>query len=170
MKNKIVYLLIGPKGSGKSFIGTLMDERLGIRFIRVENISKKVKKDRQIDDQSYIQEAFQAIEKGVREALKYTDKIVFESTGVTDSFDRMLENLKKDFAVITIGIRANEMLCLHRVKSRDQSIHVNVSDEQVNQINSQVLRKNIKTDFAITNENKSPEQLMGEIKMIIRQS
>jgi shikimate kinase len=52
MKNKIVYLLIGPKGSGKSFIGTLMDERLGIRFIRVENISKKVKKDRQIDDQS----------------------------------------------------------------------------------------------------------------------
>ncbi|EOZ98800.1 hypothetical protein A33Q_1454 [Indibacter alkaliphilus LW1] len=37
MKSKIIYLLIGQKGSGKSFIGTLMEKEFGIKFIRVED-------------------------------------------------------------------------------------------------------------------------------------
>jgi len=35
MKRKEIILLIGQKGSGKTFIGTLVDKELGITFIRV---------------------------------------------------------------------------------------------------------------------------------------
>jgi shikimate kinase len=163
MNTKTIYLLIGPKGSGKSFIGTLMDKELGIKFIRVEDWIVEVKNDRQIDNQSYINEAFQTIEKGVRKALNQYDNVVFESTGLTDNFDQMLKRLRQDFSVITIRIQANDDLCLNRVKTRDKSIHINVSDDQVNKINRQVREKEMKTNFTLINENKSADEIVIEI-------
>jgi len=73
---------------------------------------------------------------------------------LTDNFDQILENLRGDFSVITIGEKANDKLCLDRVKSRDQTFHIDVSDEQVNQINQQVREKNSATDLFLFNENK----------------
>ena len=106
--------------------------------------------------------------KKLRESLNNSDKIVFESTGLTVYFDRMLKDLRRDFSVVTIGIRANDDLCLKRVKTRDLSIHINVSDDEVNEINRQVKEKKIKTDFTITNENKSAGELTKEITEIIK--
>ena len=49
---KEIFLLIGQKGSGKSFIGTLMDKEFGINFIRVEDWAKKIRKDRDVDNEA----------------------------------------------------------------------------------------------------------------------
>ena len=38
-----IYLLIGAKGSGKSFIGNLMEREFNIKFLRVEDWVKNVK-------------------------------------------------------------------------------------------------------------------------------
>ena len=167
MNKKTIYLLIGQKGSGKSFIGELMDRKFGIKFIRVENWVKEIKKGREIDNPSYLNDAFFVIENGIRDALKLNDKIVFESTGLTNSFDQMLINLRKDFSVFTIQIEADRDTCLTRVKSRDQSIHINVSDEQIKNINEQVQLKKIETDYFIDNEKKSEGELKQEIVKII---
>ena len=35
---KTLYMLIGPKGAGKSYIGRLVSQRTDIRFLRVESI------------------------------------------------------------------------------------------------------------------------------------
>ncbi len=167
-KIKIIYLLIGPKGSGKSFIGVMMEKEFGIKFVRVEDRVKEIRRGRQINDHSYLKEAFEVIENFIREFLNDNDKIVFESTGLTIYFDRMLKDLRRDFSVVTIGIRANDDLCLNRVKTRDLSIHINVSDDEVNEINKQVKEKQIKTDFTLINENKSAGELTKEIAEIIK--
>jgi shikimate kinase len=169
MNKKTVYLLIGQKGSGKSFTGALMDRKFGIKFIRVENWVKQIKKGREIDNPSYLNDAFCVIENGIRDALKQNDKIVFESTGLTSNFDQMLINLRKDFLVFTIQIEAEKDTCLTRVKTRDQSIHINVSDEQVNNINEQVQLKKFDTDYFIDNEKKSEDELKQEIEKIIQE-
>ena len=163
MKSKIIYLLIGQKGSGKSFIGTLMEKEFGIKFIRVEDWAKKIKKDRNVDNEAYLKQVFEEIESGIRDSLIDKDKIVFESTGLTEYFDIMLESLRRDFQVTTIGIYADSTTCLERVKSRDQNIHINVSDDQVLMINNQVRERNFETDFLIINENKSEKELINEI-------
>lgn len=141
MKEKSIDLLIGQKGSGKSFIGTLMEDEFGIKFLRVEDWAKQVKRERDFDNLSYIKEFFLTIERLVRTILEHNDEIVFESTGLSDSFDQMLENLRHDFLLITIGIKANDELCLDRVSNRDQTIHINISDDQIMLINKQVLEK-----------------------------
>lgn len=167
MKNKSIYLLIGQKGSGKSFIGTLMEKELGIKFLKVEDLAKQIKGNREIDDQSYIKEYFQTVEREVRTILKINDKIVFESTGLTANFDQMLENLRNDFSVITMGVNASDELCLYRVRTRDQINHINISDDQVNKINHMVKKKLLITDFNLINDNKTKEQLISEIKQLI---
>jgi len=167
MKNKQIYLLIGQKGSGKSFIGSMFEKYFSIDFVRVENWLLGVKKDRDLFDEKYLEESFQTIENGVRQALKKTEILVFESTGLTEYFDSMLSNLKPDYNITTIKVKADSKICLKRVLSRDQSIHINISDKEVEEINSSVLQKNINTDYIIDNNNKSIDDLKEEIRRII---
>lgn len=138
---KTIYLLIGQKGSGKSFIGTIFEQEFGIRFLRVEDWARQIMMGREIDDETYLNQVFEAIEAGVRDSLMGANEIVFESTGLTPHFDRMLENLQRDFRVKTIYINAQADTCLNRVKSRDLTIHIDVSDQQVNMINEKVVER-----------------------------
>jgi shikimate kinase len=166
----VIYLLLGPKGSGKSFVGNLIEEKLGIKFIRVEDWAKAVRRGRSVSDNAYIEEVFQTIETGVRAAAIQYPNIVFESTGITPFFDRMLDNLRGNHNVITIRIFAAAQLCVSRVKTRDQSIYINVSDEEINEINRQVVAKNLVTDFQVDNNNKTTEELLTELRTIIKTS
>lgn len=168
MNNKSVFLLIGQKGGGKSFIGNLFEKNFGIKFIRVEDWAKRIKKERAVDNEEYLMQVFDEIEKGIRETLLSADKIVFESTGLTKYFDQMLYSLRQDYKVTTIEIYADSNICLERVKTRDQNIHINVSDEQVLMINEMVRGRSFKSDFSIMNENKSETELIIEISSIIQ--
>jgi shikimate kinase len=168
MPDKKIFLLIGQKGSGKSFIGTLMEKEFQIHFLRVEKWAKDVKRDRAIDNIEYLNEVFTVIEQGVRNELNSCDEIVFESTGITNQFDRMLGNLRHDFRVVTIGVHAESNLCLERVQTRDQSIHINVSDKEVQSINKQVLLKAQQTDYGIHNDNATYESLVKNVSDIVQ--
>lgn len=167
---KTLYLLIGPKGSGKSYIGSLLDRYFGIRFVRVEEWARRVKRGRAINDESYLQEVFDVIERGVRQMLESADQIVFESTGLTGHFDTMLARLQADFVVVPVGVRARSDLCLQRVRERDASIHIDVSDAQVMEIHRAVMEKDCRYEYEIENSDKSEAQLLGELKIIINRS
>lgn len=167
MKEKKIFLLIGQKGSGKSYIGSIMETKFGIDFIRVEDWAKNIKKERSMDDQGYLKQVFETIEDGVRSRMNLSDTIVFESTGLTGYFDRMISSLKKDFKLVTIGIKANPEICLERVFSRDSTIHIEFSETQVGFINDKVRERNFKTDFIITNQSKSESELIAELKSVL---
>jgi predicted kinase len=168
--NRIIYLLIGPKGSGKSFIGSLFQEYFGITFVRVEDWAKTIKRDRNVDNDEYIKEVFSAIGKGIFEIMETHDSIVFESTGLSEHFENMLADLSLKFRVIQIQVKADLDLCLRRVKTRDQAIHINVSDEQVHAINTAVAQKQRDIKLIIENTHKTKEQLIDEIRNLMKVS
>ena len=167
MNRKEIFLLIGQKGSGKSFLGTIFDMEFGIRFIRVEDWIRQIKKDRDIFDEIYLKQVFTEIENGIREMLNETDRLVFESTGLTHYFDKMLESLKKDFRVTTIGVYADSRICLDRVRTRDQTIHINISDDQVSMINEKIRARDFETDYQIDNENRTEKEIIEDLKNIV---
>jgi shikimate kinase len=167
-KNKTIFLLIGPKGSGKSFIGTLFEKHFNVHFVRVEDWAKEVKKKRNIENETYVQEVFIAIEEGIKRALDDRDALVFESTGLTEHFDRMLANLKAAFHIVLIKIEAPLEICLTRVRTRDPSIHIDVSDNQVNKINELVRQKDWEFDFVMENSNATAEELRSQIEEILK--
>ena len=163
---KRIFLFIGPKGSGKSYLGDLMQRHSGIPFLRVEDWAKKVKKDRAFSDETYLKDVFETIEQGVRACLENNGACSFESTGLTAHFDKMMSSLSKDYHVRTIGVQCPPEVCLQRVKHRDQTMHINVSDEHVEQINRLVREKDMKTDFSIANNNKKENELLQELRVI----
>jgi shikimate kinase len=167
MNTRKVYILIGPKGSGKTFIGTLFRKCFHVEFVRVEDWILPMKKGRSIDNEGYIREAFQTMEAGIRKALQKTDRLAFESTGLSEHFDTLLENLKHDFRVITIRVMADPQRCLSRIHARDQSVHINVSDRDVEKINAMVISKNAETDFTIHNDDRSEEDLLTDLRNIL---
>ena len=165
-----IYLLIGPKGSGKSFIGKLIDTQFDIRFLRVEDWVKNLSpQSAAMEDESYLEAVFYEIEHGVRRELKKASPVVFESTGLTTYFDEMFARLSRDFRMTTIGVRADPVCCLERVKSRDQSIHIDIPIDTVKAINDQVLEKNMKTDYILQNNEANLESLKARLKKIIEQ-
>jgi shikimate kinase len=164
---KTIYILIGAKGSGKSFVGKLAEKEFGIPFLSVENLVKDIKKDREVTNELYRIEAFAVIENNVREFLSENSSVIFESVGVTHQFDTMLESLKEDFNVITIGIKTDPNLCLERFRTRDSSNHVNLSVEEVKMINSAFYNKNMRMDFIIDNNNKSADEIIAVLDNII---
>lgn len=170
-KKRKIFLLIGPKGSGKTFKGTIFKKHFNIDFIRLEDWFLDLKiGTADIRDDNYVRQSFQIIEKGIREAVHERDSLVFESTGLTVHFNNMLLSLKSDFTLVTIKINTDIDLCLKRVQERDQSIHINISDEQVEKINSMTALKHHNTDFTIDNSDKSVDDLIEEIKKIIEGS
>lgn len=166
---KTVFLLIGPKGSGKSYIGALFRQRFNIPFIRVEDWVKGLKKDKDFSDEAYIREVFQVIEAGIVKELEDKQNLVFESTGYSEHFDRMLANLKMNYRVVLVKIRAGNDLCLQRVKSREQSIHIPYSDADILAINELVATKILTSDFEIDNNSASPAELEQAIAAMLRE-
>ena len=169
MKEQTIYLLVGAKGSGKTFIGSLMEKEFNVRFLRVEDWAKHIKKGRSIHDESYLKEVFATIENGVRVQLQEHQSIVFESTGLTHYFDQMLNSLKKDFKMIVIGVLADLKLCTARVRTRDRQIHIDVSEEQLMEINKQVVSNMMATDHIVSNDNKPVHSLIRELGIIVNQ-
>jgi len=163
---KHIIILIGLKGSGKTYIGTLIQDKLGIKFFRVENIWLSLTTERLSNE--YIIEGFGKVEKELDRLLKDTDWITIESTGTTDYFTTFLGNIKTRYDVKLVKIKTNPELCLKRVKSRDSSIHVPVSDNIVDKINRDALKVDLQYDLIVNNDKSTDKEIIESIQKIIK--
>lgn len=170
MQDKTIFLLIGPKGCGKSYIAQLMSKEFSIDYVDIEDFAKHVHKDQHIDDDCYLKEVFKKIETGIRNLLNEKDRIIFESIGLSENFDTLFENLDRDFKVVTIGVYADNDTCMKRIQDRDPSVQLDLTQEQLEEINQLIKEKNIETRFRIDNEDKTMYQLMNELSDIVEEN
>ncbi|MBS1550851.1 MAG: shikimate kinase [Bacteroidetes bacterium] len=161
---KTVYILIGLKGSGKTYIGNLLYETLSIPFLRVENIFLKTKTENPLKDQNYISSGFRNVENEIRSLLMKIDQLTIESTGIGTQFESMVSNLKKDFIVKLIKVSSDPELCYKRVKNRDQSDHISVSDDQLFEINKLAGKVLLNFDQVIHNNTESDSAIIEEFR------
>ena len=163
-----IYLLLGPKGSGKSYAGRLMEAELNIPFCPVEQWLLELKQSPDLNNDAYLQAVFARIEEGVRTALQSATVVCFESTGLTPWFDGMLASLQQDFRVITIRLQADADVCLNRVEARDASTHLPHSWETVADINRQVAEKNVPAMHTISNSENNREALLKALQAVVK--
>ncbi|MDN5210599.1 AAA family ATPase [Fulvivirgaceae bacterium BMA12] len=165
---KKIYILIGPKGSGKTFIGNLLSSHFSMPFLPVEAIALKLKNERNYDNDTYILEVFEAIEKAVRKCLVQGDEIIFEATGLTDAFDKMLLRLQGDFNVKLIKIITRPEICLDRIKTRDNTQQIKMADNDIQAINSLSMDKTFVFDGEIDNNKATGQQIIDAFRKIIK--
>lgn len=164
---KTVYILIGSKGSGKSYIGRLLSERLAIPFLMVEDIFLKIKTENPLEDQDYISRGYRNVEGEIRQLLSVFDELTIESTGIAAQFGEMVVNLKKDFSVKLIKVYTDPELCQRRVRFRNPSGHVPVSDSLLNEINMLSEKMSYDYDLILNNNINSDDRIEKEFSKIL---
>jgi predicted ABC-type ATPase len=123
---KVLYILIGPKGAGKTYIGSQVERNTTIHFLRVEPIWLQLAPD---------ESGWVAVEQAIDRAFKQYDEVIIESLGAGAGFEQLHASLKEKYAVKLVKISTNLEECLRRVRNRDNSDHIPVSDEKVQEYN-----------------------------------
>lgn len=123
---KILYMLIGPKGSGKTHIGTLVQDHTDIRFIRVEPIWLRLQPG---------EDGWKEVEAAIAEAFKTHDRVMIESLGAGEGFQGFYRSLAAKYPIKLIRVYADLDTCLARVQTRSKEHHIPVSDDKVAEYN-----------------------------------
>ncbi len=149
--NKCAVVLVGPKGAGKSTIGSLLAEELDVHFLRVEPLFLEVRARFGSEDPAFEQRGFELVLSSLKNAFSSYDTVCFESTGASRHFSWLLSQLGQFARVLLVRVGAAPEQCAQRVRSRDSSIHIPVSDDRVDQINA--LARQVSLPWTVEIEN-----------------
>ena len=151
-------MLIGPKGSGKTHIGTLVNRHTDIVFLRVEPIWLSLNPG---------EDGWQKVEATLDIMFQEHDKVMIESLGVGEGFGKFRASLAKKYSIKMIRVYADLETCFTRVKTRNNAEHIPVSDDRVTEFNKIASAVTYHWDLEINNnEPISDEELMEAIQSI----
>lgn len=169
MQNKIL-LLVGPKGSGKSYIGRVIAATTGISYLRIEAIWQELKLRRtDFLSPDYIREGRALTLQALRTALQQ-GTVCIEATGVADDWNDYLDGLQRLAPLVFVRVAAPLEACRARASMRDQSMQVPIEPELFESINRQAA--DVQLDWATTLMNEpflSENDLLTQLLPVLRQ-
>jgi len=155
---KTLFMLIGPKGSGKTHIGTLVSQYTDIMFLSVESIWLGLKPS---------ENGWKKIEAAIDALFQKQDKVMIESLGVGEGFTKFHASLAEKYFIRMIRVHADLETCLTRVKTRNSAEHIPVSDDKVAEFNQFASAVTFNWDLEINNNDLTPdEEIVGAIQSI----
>jgi hypothetical protein len=155
---KTLYMLIGPKGAGKTHIGTLVNAHTAIRFIRVEPIWLGLREG---------EDGWTKVAETIDATFETHDRVMIESLGAGDGFRGFYDRLKQTYQIRMIRVRADLDTCLVRVRNRSNVDHIAVSDDNVAEYNR--IAATVTYDWALEINNDPPaadEQIVAAIQRL----
>ena len=156
---KTLFMLVGPKGSGKTHIGTLINQHTDIVFLRVEPIWLGLKPN---------EDGWKKVEAVIDTLFQKQDKVMIESLGIGEGFSKFHASLAKKYSIKMIRVDANLETCFTRVKTRNNAEHIPVSDDKVAEFNQLAYAVTYDWDIEINNDNPASDQeIINAIQSII---
>jgi predicted ABC-type ATPase len=168
---KKVFILVGPKGSGKTHIGMLLEKEFELKFLNVEKMGLENIPKSNLTGEDLIKEGFHLEEKEIDRILLNEDFVSFENTGAHDYFYVVLERLRTKYIVDLIRIFSPLDTCDSRIKRRDASAHIPVSDEMIKAINQRAATVDLEWSLVIDNsEELSDEKIVDLFRKLLQRS
>lgn len=147
-----LLVFVGPKGSGKSHLGRMLEAEFDIRYLRIEAIWQDLKAHRSdFLSQDYIREGRAKTLDALRGALQ-NGSVCIEASGAADDWAEYVDALRQLAPVIFIRVTASLEACRVRAGDRDQSLQVPIDQELFEAINRQSV--NVQMDWAATLSNE----------------
>lgn len=165
-----ILVLVGPKGSGKTYIGQLIEEHVpGATFLSVEDIAIDfIKSDPCYSTESFNSPPFRAqFFDYIRECIDQLNGdriVVFESTGAAPETKAFFQSLSHDIGPVhLVRIRSSASTCADRIKSRDNSKQVDVSREMISRLHATTESLEWAWELELVNENLSKDEIVQSI-------
>lgn len=149
-------MLIGPKGSGKTYIGTLVEKNSDIFFLRVENIWLKL---------NHKENGWKKVEQEIDMIFKNCNNVMIENLGAGEGFHQFYASLNKKYHIKLIRVFTDLDICLNRVIRRDNENHIPISDDKVIEYNK--IASQVGLDWNLEIDNNGPAS-DSEILMAIK--
>jgi len=146
---RVLYTLIGPKGSGKTYIGSRIEQLTGIKFLRVEPLWLQLAEG---------EDGWSRVEREIDNLFLQYDKVIIESLGAGEGFNQMYASLKDNYEVKLIKVETDLEECLRRVRDRDNANHIPVSDERVREYNRITASVDHPCDWVIDNNGPATDE------------
>jgi len=155
---KTLYILIGPKGSGKTYIGSRIDQLTDIKFLSVEPLWLNLAEG---------EDGWNKVEQTIDELFLEHDEVVIESLGAGTGFNRMYASLNDKYEVKLVKVEVDADECLRRVIIRDKRNQIPVSEEQVREYNRISAKVQHSWDAIIDNNGSATdEEILATIKSL----
>ena len=150
----MLILLIGPKGSGKSYVGRLLESALKVRFLHVEPLWMEYYADCERESRARsITEGIKTVRPAIVAALREHDHVCVETTGASPEILDDLISLGTAAGVLLVRIHAPLTTCLARIATRDTTHQILMDTEAIKQVYA--LSSKVTARFAVTLENVS---------------
>ena len=115
-------LLVGPKGSGKSHIGRLLEKHLDITFFHVEPLWMAYQAEcAAAGRKPIILEGISRVHPHIAEALGRYEHVCVETTGASREILADLMSLVDRSNILVAHVSAPLELCLERIANRDRT-------------------------------------------------
>nr|ACN96048.1 hypothetical protein [Fischerella sp. MV11] len=166
-----LFLLVGLKGSGKTFTGTVLEKYLDVKFLRIEPIFLEIlRREPKLSGIPLEQRGFQIVLEKLDELAQSNSNLCIESTGTAHTFPELLAALRQGFRVFMIHMKAPLDTCIERVMTRDASAHIPVSDHRLKEINERALLVDLPWDLEIDNSEFQDETaIVKSVKRLLQQ-
>jgi shikimate kinase len=154
---------VGLKGSGKTFIGSVWEKYLNVKFLRIETIFLELlRQEPELEGIRFEQRGFKIVLEKLDELAQSYSTLCIESTGTAYTFPDLLSALSQSFCLFIIQVKAPLDTCIERVRMREASAHIPVSEHRLKEINERALQVALPWDLEIDNSKFQSESSIVE--------
>jgi predicted ABC-type ATPase len=167
----VLLLLVGLKGSGKTFIGHVLEKHLDVKFLPIEPIFLGLmRQEPDLTGVALEQRGFQRVLDTLDQLAQQHSMLCIESTGTAHTFSALMAALRQGYQVLLIQIQAPLDICIARVRNRDTSAHIPVSNHRLREINEVALQVELAWDLQIDNsEFQEEHKIVQAVEALLRE-
>lgn len=158
-------LLVGPKGSGKSYIGRTLERSLGVLFFHVEPLWMEYYAECQAAGrQPSIAEAIAKVHPRVNGALRIHENVCVETTGASPEILNDLLSLAPRSETLVVRVSAPLALCLQRIALRDQTLQVPMDVEAIREVYELSVTAAFQPDFTLESTALAESEIVSRFE------
>lgn len=156
----MLVLLVGPKGSGKSHIGRVLERELGAHFIHVEPLWMAYYAEcRRAGREPGIPAGITEVHPQIADALRARDLVCVETTGASREILDGLLSLAPPSERLAVRIWAPLEVCLERIAARDPSVQIPMDPEMIRKVHALGETADVPSAFTVTNTELTDDEI-----------
>ena len=161
----MLVLLVGPKGSGKSHAGRLLQARLGVHFFHVEPLWMGYHAEcRSAGREPVISDGIARVHPQIAQALREHGDVCVETTGASTEILQSLLSLASPSQRLVVRLRAPLDVCMTRIASREPTHQISMDEETIRKAHALSEALQLSPDITIENTFLTDAQLLAHFE------
>jgi shikimate kinase len=165
---RMLILLVGPKGSGKSHVGRILERELGVHFFHVEPLWMRYREAcLEADREATVAEGIAAVHPQLRAAVREHPHVCVETTGASPDILTDLMSLAPRADTLIVRMTSPLSVCLERIARRDPTHQIPVDLATCREIYELSTALELDADLVFDNLDLRDEQIVAAISPLL---